>query len=294
MSDAAVTTRAGGGVEHHRVAANGQNFYCAAAGPRDGPPVVLLHGFPEMSYGWRHQLPALAAAGLRVIAPDQRGYGHSSKPRGVRAYAIDTLVDDVVAIAGRFGHPRFFLVGHDWGGAVAWRLASRAASPVERLVILNAPRLEVVGRYALRHPLQLAMSSYVAAFQVRGVAELALAAGGHALLRAALAGSSRPGTFTEEELEVYRQAWSMPGALTAMLNWYRAWPGRRSSDSARVEAPTLVLWGDRDAALQPGLAEASAAICDEAEVRHFDDATHWLHHEHPSRINDALADYLLG
>jgi pimeloyl-ACP methyl ester carboxylesterase len=281
-------------VEHHRVSANGQTFYCAAAGPDDGPPVVLLHGFPEMSYGWRHQLAALAAAGLRVLAPDQRGYGHSSKPRGVRAYALDTLADDVVALAARLGHRRFSLVGHDWGGIVAWRLAGRAASPVDRLVILNAPRIDVFARYAIRHPLQLAMSSYVAAFQVRGLAEVALAAGGHALLRAALAGSSRPGTFSAEELEVYRQAWSMPGALTSMLNWYRAPPARPAPAASRVKAPTLVLWGDRDTALQPGLAEASAAVCDEADVRHLADATHWLHHEHPQRINAALTRFLLA
>jgi pimeloyl-ACP methyl ester carboxylesterase len=284
---------AGCAVEHHHVSANGQSFYCATAGPRDGRPAFLLHGFPEMSYGWRHQLPALAAAGLRVVAPDQRGYGHSSKPRGVRAYCVDTLADDVVALARHFGHRRFAVVGHDWGGIVAWQLAARSGSPVDRLAILNAPRLEVLAGYAWRHPAQLLMSSYVAAFQVPVMAELALEAAGHALLRAALVQSSRPGTFSDEELAVYRQAWSQPGALTAMLNWYRAGARRgRASGARRVTVPTLVLWGDRDPALQAGLAEASAALCDRVEVRHFADATHWLHHEHPARVNRALERFL--
>jgi pimeloyl-ACP methyl ester carboxylesterase len=291
--DTGRTVRAAGyGLEHHRVSANGQSFYCVTAGPMRGRPVVLLHGFPEMSYGWRHQLPALAAAGLRLIAPDQRGYGHSSKPRGVQAYRVDTLADDVVAIARHFGHRRFAVVGHDWGGIVAWQLAARSGSPVDRLAILNAPRLEVLAAYALRHPAQLLMSSYVAAFQAPVLAEMALAAGGHALLRTALERSSRPGTFSEEELEVYRQSWALPGALTSMLNWYRALSLHRPSAAGRVKVPTLVLWGDRDAALQAGLAEASAAWCDRAEVRHFADATHWLQHEHPARINDALAGFL--
>ena len=148
------------------MSANGQSFYCATAGPRDGAPVVLLHGFPEMSYGWRHQIWALADAGLRVLAPDQRGYGHSSKPKGASAYALETLGDDVVAIARSFGHRRFALVGHDWGGIVAWHLAARAGGDVERVAILNAPHLEVFARYALRHPSQMLMSSYVAAFQL--------------------------------------------------------------------------------------------------------------------------------
>lgn len=280
-------------IEHHCIGIDGQTFYCAAAGPKDGPPVLLLHGFPEMSYGWRHQIPALAAAGLRVIVPDQRGYGHSSKPAGVQAYRLDTLADDVVAIARHFGHRRFALVGHDWGGIVAWQLAARHDGPVERLAILNAPRLSVMSRYVLRHPTQLLMSSYVAAFQLPGLAELALAGAGHALLRAALTRSSRPGTFSKAELDVYEQAWSEPGALTAMLNWYRALRLYRDDRSARIGVPTLILWGDRDAALQPGIAEACASQCDHAEVQHLPDATHWLHHEAVDRVNGALLGFLV-
>jgi pimeloyl-ACP methyl ester carboxylesterase len=279
-------------VEHHRIAANGQTFYCASAGPEDGPPVLLLHGFPEMSYGWRNQIGPLARAGLRVIAPDQRGYGHSSKPEGLRAYVVEALGDDVVAIGQAFGHPRFAVVGHDWGGIVAWHLGESRPDVVERLAILNAPHLGIFAGYAWRHPAQLLMSSYVAALQLPGVAELALGAADHALLRAALTRTSRAGTFSEEELRVYGEAWSAPGALTAMLNWYRALRLRPKRRPGRVSAPTLILWGDRDAALQPGLAEESAALCDEAEVRHFPNASHWLQHEEVAEVNAALVSFL--
>ena len=146
--------------------------------------------------------------------------------------------------------------------------------------------------YTARHPVQLLMSSYVAAFQVPGLSELALSAARHALLRSALTQSSRPGTFSDEELDVYEQAWALPGSLTAMLNWYRALRHDKPAGSDRLKMPTLVLWGDRDTALQPGLAEASAAVCDRAEVRHFADATHWLQHEHSVRVNRALERFL--
>jgi epoxide hydrolase 4 len=280
------------GVEHLQLAVNGQSLYAAVAGPADGPLVVLLHGFPEISYGWRHQLGPLADAGLRVAALDQRGYGHSTKPKGRRAYRIELLAADVVGAARCLGRERFSLVGHDWGGVVAWHLAGADDSPLERLAILNAPRLEGFRRYLSRHPLQALMSSYVVGFQLPALPELALRAGGFAMLQAALESNARPGTFSADELAVYRSAWAMPGALTAMLNWYRALAlaPRRGTD--RVRVPTLVVWGDRDFALQSGLAEASAAACDDVEVVHLPGAGHWLQHEEPGRVNELLLSFL--
>ncbi|MGZ8260154.1 MAG: alpha/beta fold hydrolase [Caldimonas sp.] len=279
-------------VEHLQIAVAGQTLYAAAAGPEDGPLVVLLHGFPEISYGWRRQIGPLAAAGLRVVAPDQRGYGHSSKPEGREAYRIDVLAADVAALARGFGRERFSLVGHDWGGIVAWHLASQKDSPVERLAILNAPRLDGFARYLSRHPLQVLMSSYVAGFQLPVLPELALRAGGYALLQSALEGNARPGTFSAEELAVYQRAWAMPGALTTMLNWYRALPLAPRRKAGRVRAPTLVVWGDRDSALQAGLAEASAEACDEVEIVHLPEAGHWVQHEEAERVNALLLSFL--
>lgn len=280
-------------IEQFTVAVDGLDIHVAAAGPTDAPLVILLHGFPEFSFGWRHQLPALADAGWRVVAPDQRGYGRSSKPKGVRSYALDRLAGDVIALAEALGHRRFAVVGHDWGGIVAWHLASRHPEHVARLAILNAPHLGVVPAHALRHPMQMLRSSYVAFFQLPVVPELALAADDHRLLVLALEGSSRPGAFTREEIEIYREAWRQEGALTAMLNWYRAIPLDASARSdRRIDAPVLVVWGDADTALESSLAEASARLCASAVVRHLPSATHWLHHEEVDEVNRLLTTFL--
>ena len=280
-------------IERLTLQVNGLDLHVAASGPEDAPLVVLLHGFPEFSYGWRHQLPALGEAGFRVVAPDQRGYGLSSKPEGVRAYALDLLAGDVVALAGALGHRRFTLVGHDWGGIVAWHLASRHPEHLQGLAILNAPHLGVVPSHALRHPMQLLRSSYVGFFQLPFVPELALAADGHRLLVLALEGSSRPGTFTPQEIEAYRDAWRQEGALTAMLNWYRAIPFAGTAKADRkIEVPVRILWGDADTALESSLAEACAGLCADAVVTHLPHATHWLHHEEVDEVNRLLLEFL--
>ena len=291
MDQAATTVLDEAGVEHLDLEADGLHFHALATGPKKGPLVLLLHGFPEFSYGWRHQLPALGRAGLRAVAPDQRGYGRSDKPAGIRAYEIDRLALDVVALARALGHERFMLVGHDWGGIVAWHLASTQPEVLDRLAILNAPHLGVVGRHALQHPLQLLKSSYVGFFQLPLVPEFALTAWDCALLVAALERSSRPGTFTPNELKVYRAAWSENGAMTTMLNWYRALVLGAAREQ-RIALPVRILWGDRDTALEPSLAEASVALCDDGEVFHFADATHWLQHEKVDEVNRHLVDFL--
>lgn len=279
-------------IEPLTIEANGLTFFAAAAGPSDGPLVLLLHGFPEFSYAWRHQLAPLADAGWRAVAPDQRGYARSDKPVSVDAYRIDTLVDDVLAIATALGHERFALVGHDWGGIVAWRLAADHPERVLRLAILNAPNLDVAWTHALTHPTQLLRSAYVAFFQSPLLPELVLSSMDHALLARALSQSSRPGAFTDEDLDRYREAWAAPGALTAMLGWYRALPRTPMRAPRRISVPTLVLWGDDDNALDRGLAERSASLCDDVEVVHRDDATHWIHHEHPDDVLARLRAFL--
>jgi pimeloyl-ACP methyl ester carboxylesterase len=174
-----------------RVAVNGIELDVVAAGPPDGPLAILLHGFPEFSYGWRHQIPALAAAGLRVVAPDQRGYNRSDKPAGTAAYKLDTLADDVLGLAKALGHERFVVVGHDWGGVVAWHLAARNSERISRAAILNAPHPGTMRRYARSHPSQALKSWYVAFFQVPVIPEQALRAAGFWGLRRALCRTSR-------------------------------------------------------------------------------------------------------
>lgn len=273
---------------------NGVLLHGAAAGSEGGPLVILLHGFPDFWWGWRHQIEPLAAAGLRVLALDQRGYNLSHKPRGVRSYDLDTLAADVIALADAHGRRHVRLVGHDWGGLVAWWTASRHPDRVERLAILNAPHPAVFGSYARAHPSQLVKSGYVGFFQIPRLPEVVLRADDFALLRRALRGSSRPGTFSEEDFARYKAAWAEPGALTAMINWYRALRRRRSIPDPRVAAPTLVIWGEQDRFLEKGLAGASLALCDSGRPVWFETAGHWVHLEEAEAVNAELIAFLRG
>ena len=276
------------------VRTNGVRLKVAEAGPADGPLAILLHGFPEDWRGWRRQIGPLADAGFRVLAPDQRGYGGSDKPAGVAPYALDTLADDVVGLIDATGRPRASLVGHDWGGVVAWRVATRDPGRVDRLAILNAPHPDLTRREFFGSPRQLLKSWYVLAFQVPRLPEAFLRRKDWRALAGSLRDTSRPGTFSDADLDAYREAWSRPGAITAMLNWYRAFLrlGPAADPKARVAVPTRILWGVRDAALEPALAEASLARCDRGRLEFFDEATHWLHHEEPGRVADRLAAFL--
>ena len=294
VDNAAMTRADDTPIEQLTIAANGLQFHALAAGPVDGPLVLLLHGFPETSHGWRRQIAPLAAAGFRVVAPDQRGVGLSSKPAGIAAYRVDRLAADSVAIVRALGRERAQVVGHDWGGAVTWHLAAHHADVVERVAILDAPHPAVFGPYLRRHPSQRAKSWYMAFFQLPWLPEALLRGGQFKRLARALVASSRPGTFTPEDLAVYRTAWAQPGALTGMLNWYRALRLRAQvpRTTGPIATPVRLMWGDQDQALEPGLAEASIARCAAGEVFHFPAATHWLQHEEPARVTALLLEFL--
>ncbi|WP_298956548.1 alpha/beta hydrolase [uncultured Methylobacterium sp.] len=270
----------------------GQVLQVSEAGPEDGPLVLLLHGFPESRLGWRRQVGPLAASGLRVIVPDQRGYARSSKPGPLPAYHLDRLAGDAIGLADAFGRERIALVGHDWGGLVAWWTAAHHPERVARAAILNAPHPDVVGVYARRHPTQFLRSLYVGLFQVPWLPEALLRAGGFAALRRALVRSSRPGTFDAAAFDAYAAEWAEPGALTGMLNWYRALRLPRGPAPAPVRPPVLVLWGERDTALEAGLARDSLRLCLEGRLERFPTATHWVQHEEAEAVNAALIRFL--
>jgi len=272
----------------------GLRLHVAEAGPTDGPLVILLHGFPEFWFGWRAQIPALAAAGFRVIAPDQRGYNLSDKPAGASAYRLDLLAEDIFGLADTYGRTTFSLVGHDWGAAVAWWMATQRPERLERLAILNAPHPALWRRAMLDDPVQRAKSRYVQMLRLPWLPEQIMRAGGYRGLVQALQGAARPDAFGPADLDRYRDAWRRPGALTGALNWYRAlfMQPLPVPAPASLETPTLVLWGDRDAYAEPRLAEESAALCASATVRHFPDATHWLAHDEPEAVSVALIAFL--
>lgn len=273
--------------------ANGKlKLHAVAAGPKEGPVVLLLHGFPEFWYGWRQQIEPLAAAGFRVVVPDQRGYNQSSKPRGVRAYALAELASDVIAIADQLGKRQIFLAGHDWGAAVAWSTALLHPERVAKLAILNVPHPSVMRRYLTTNRRQMRRSWYVFFFQLPWLPEAMFSANHFRMGVSSLKHSSRPGTFSAEDLTEYRAAWSQPGAVSGMIHWYRAMfrYGPRFADRT-VRAPTLMLWGQRDRFLLSEMAEASLRYCSKAQLVDFPDATHWLQHEEPARVSELLIEF---
>ncbi len=274
--------------------AAGVTLHVVEAGPEDGRPVLLLHGFPEFWWGWRHQLPALAAAGFRAIAPDLPGYNLSAKPSGLRPYGLDRLSDVLRGLLDGLGRDPIPVVAHDWGGAVAWWGALRFPERIDRLAILNVPHPAVLREALRRDRAQRKRSRYMLYFQLPWLPERKLRAQGFRPLRSLFRKSSRAGTFSEAELATYAEAAGRPGALTATLNWYRAalWCPPRKPPHRRVEPPVRILWGSEDIALGRELAQASAARCRSAEVTYFESAGHWVQHEATDAVNRALLDFL--
>ncbi len=269
-------------------------MHVVEVGPPAAPPVLLLHGFPELWWSWRRQIPALVAAGYRAVAPDLRGYHRSAKPRGLGAYRLDRLAGDVAALLDVLGPEPHPVVAHDWGGVVAWWAALLHPERIERLAILNAPHPAAFRRVLRRSPEQRRRSRYMAYFQLPWFPERKLRASGYRALRRMMVKTSRPGTFTETELDVYAAAAAIPGALTAMLAWYRAALRRPAPrpPTLRVEPPVRILWGLDDVALGRELVEPSAALCREVEIHPIAGAGHWVQHEEPGQVNRLLLDFL--
>ncbi|HKL88262.1 MAG TPA: alpha/beta hydrolase [Salinibacter sp.] len=282
-------------LERHRVDGAGVQLHVRAAGPRDGPLVVLLHGFPEFWYGWRHQIAPLAEAGYRVVVPDQRGYNQSDAPSQIAAYDLDLLTADVCRLIDAAGREKAHVIGHDWGAMVAWTLAMTRPERVRRLGILNVPHPRVFRRTLLTNPAQLLRSVYALFFQLPRLPEWLLGRNDGQGLAWLLQTSSRHDTFSVADLAAYRQAWRQPGRLRGMLHWYRAAARRAlrgSPSDAPVNAPTLVLWGARDVALSQQMAAPSADLCRDGRLVVLENATHWVQHDAPDTVTHHLLDHL--
>jgi epoxide hydrolase 4 len=280
-------------LEHHTVATNGIHLHVVQAGPPDGPLVILLHGFPEFWYGWQRQITDLAARGFRVWAPDQRGYNLSDRPQAIGAYRLNTLAQDIVGLIDAAGREKAYVAGHDWGAEVAWWLALEHADRLHRVAMLNVPHPTVMRQHVFSSLSQLRKSWYIFFFQLSWLPEAAIRRDDWSAGARALRGSSRRGTFTDADLAEYRRAWSQPGALTGMLNWYRAIarrPPPRLTDPY-VHIPTLVIWGAQDMALDVMMASASVNYCEQGRLVLIPDATHWVQHEEPERVSALLAEH---
>lgn len=282
-------------LEHSTIETNGIRLHVVQAGPQSGVPVVLLHGFPEFWYGWRKQIPALVEAGCRVIVPDQRGYNLSDKPKGVKNYDVYTLAEDILGLIDALGYEKVNLVGHDWGGIVAWTLAHKYPDRLHKLSIMNAPHPVVMRKTLSRDLDQFRRSWYAMFFQLPWLPEKILSANGFRENVRALRGSGLIHTFTDEDICKYREAWSQLDAMTSMLNWYRAAvriPGWIPNDM-RIKVPTLMMWGMKDAALTHRMARPSMDYVDEGNLILFPEATHWVQHDAADEVNHYLVDFLL-
>lgn len=281
------------------VRANGLRFHVLQEGA--GERLALcLHGFPELGHSWRHQLPLLARLGYRAWAPDLRGYGRTERPTRTRDYAIERLMDDAAGLIDAAGVRRATLIAHDWGGIIAWYLAMRRPELLERLVVLNIPHPAPLAR-ELRGLRQLRRSWYAALFQIPRLPERLLSEDGYRRIENAfLSTAFDPTRFGEDDLRIYREAAAQPGALTAMLAYYRAYVlggGRRRQAKLGfpiIETPTLMIWGERDSALGKETTIGTSAWVRDLTIRYVPNAAHWVQQEAPEAVNAILEAWLEG
>lgn len=281
----------------------GVTLNVATAGTAGAPPLIFLHGFPESHRTWRHQIAEFAADHF-VIAPDQRGFGASDQPEGVENYTPDKPVGDLIALADHFGIDRFTLVGHDWGGAIAWMAALNRPDRVAQLVIVNAPHPLVFQKSLIDDPAQRAASQYITAFRSPGIEAHIAAMGVEKFFDTSFAKHADPALLADEKPN-YVADWSRPGAMTAMLNWYRAsaitvpamdedaaMPAFVTAPFPPVQPPTLVIWGMKDSALLPVQLDGLDAVVSDLTIARIDDAGHFVPWEKPQAVSAAMRDWL--
>jgi pimeloyl-ACP methyl ester carboxylesterase len=286
------------GLRTERIAANGLRFNVLAAGGGDRL-ALCLHGFPELAFSWRAQLPVLADEGWLAWAPDLRGYGETDRPVGREEYAVERLMDDVAGLIDASGARETLLIGHDWGGVIAWLFALRRVRPLSRLVVMNLPHPACYERALRRGARQWLRSWYMLFFQLPWLPEKALGARGAAMIgRAFLEMAVHKENFPDEVLDVYRRAALQPGALTAMLNYYRALLSgggarrQRSLGYPKIDAPTLVVWGERDTALGVETLEGIEEFVPNLTLHRLPDASHWVQQDAPDEVNTILRRWL--
>ncbi|MBI1817513.1 MAG: alpha/beta hydrolase [Deltaproteobacteria bacterium] len=286
-------------IQHQFVAANGLRFHVASCGTGDRL-ALCLHGFPECWYSWRHQLPLLARLGYRAWAPDLRGYGESDRPLHREDYAVERLLDDVAGLIDAAQARSTIILAHDWGAIIAWYFALRQLRPLDRLVIMNVPHPAVMDR-AIRRPRQMLRSWYVLLFQIPRLPEALLRARNHRAIGDAFRNSAvDKSRFPDDVLRVYRDHAARPGALTAMMNYYRALVRGGGAERQRqlgyppIEIPTLMIWGERDVALGKETTYGTDAFVPNLTLRYLPNVSHWVQQEAPETVNAMLEAWLSG
>jgi pimeloyl-ACP methyl ester carboxylesterase len=282
------------GITLQRVEANGQTFEVATAG--EGKKLALcLHGFPELNYSWRHQIPLLVEMGYKVWAPNLRGYGGSSRPEGVDNYRLNILVQDVAALIDASGAEEVTLIAHDWGAIIAWHFAILKIRPLTRLVIMNVPHPKCAQR-EMKHWYQLKKSWYIFFFQLPWLPEWLFGLNGAERIKRAIARMAvDKSRFPDDELQVYADAASRPGALRSMINYYRALlrtPDARQIGDGMVHVPTLMIWGEEDTAIDIRCTDGTEQWVPDLELHRLPGVSHWVQQEAPEKVNAILREWL--
>ena len=293
-------------LKENYVRMNGVRLHLVTAGK--GPLILFLHGFPEFWYEWKNQLAEFSKDHL-AVAPDMRGYNLSDKPEALDQYKMNVLVDDIRALADHFSHQKkFVLVGHDWGGVVAWAFAIQHPDMLDRLVIVNAPHPGMFGRLLASDAAQQRASQYMLMFR-SPQAEQILSANNYAfLVRVVLEAGLQNGVFSEDDKRAYIKAWSQPGALTGGLNYYRAnevgppTSGQAASaargnfaldpNNLAVKVPTLVIWGEKDMALLVQNLDGLEKFVQQLTIKRIPDGSHWVTHEKGAEVNAAIRNFI--
>ena len=285
-------------IRSERIHANGLDFHVDTCG--DGDRFALcLHGFPEIGYSWRHQLPLLASLGYRVWAPDLRGFGQSDKPKGVRQYAFEHLVDDVAALIDASGAKETTLLAHDWGVMLASQIAFHQVRPLSRLVLFNGAAIGMQAETGFSFS-GLRRIAYAIFFQLPYLPERMLAAGNYRAIRDSFTGrmAGRPHRISAEDVRVFKEAMARPGALTGGINYYRAqiFGGgfRRIFQLGfpQIQTPTLILWGEDDPVLIPSTIGRAEELIHDLTLRFLPGVGHWIQQEAPEEVNEMLAAWL--
>jgi pimeloyl-ACP methyl ester carboxylesterase len=280
---------------------SGLNMQVARAGQDKGNPlIVMLHGFPECWYSWRHQIRALAPQ-FECAAPDLRGYGETDAPIGVENYSLDKLVGDVADLIEACGHRRAIVMAHDWGGAIAWATALQRPELVERLIVMNCPHLKKFRDNLRGNPRQMLKSWYILFFQIPWLPEALLRARDFAILKRSLRDSAvQKSAFSDDDLAHFRAAFRNPYSVTAAINYYRALfrdnvRNRKTPEwmERTISAPTMVIWGEQDVALRKELTFGMKELfTGPFEIHYVPDSGHWVQQEKPELVNDYVAKFL--
>ena len=288
--------------EHHSLLVNDVSLHCAIQG--NGPTMIFLHGFPEFWYCWKNQIPEFSKE-FRVVAPDMRGYGLSDRPIEVDKYKMRLLIGDIVGLVKALGEEKVILIGHDWGGIVAWSFALNFPEFLKALVILNAPHPTIFAQALKNSPEQEKASQYTLLFRSDRGEEILTRNHYEFLKNLVFNGCKDPSVFTEEDRAAYVEAWSQPGAITGGLNYYRASPLLETSQDGRflvderglskvkeIQVPTLVIWGEDDVALTLGLLNGLEKQVRELYIKRISGATHWVQHDAPELVNKYIWEFV--